>query len=142
MDVVRDDIELLEKYRASGNPEVLGKLYDRYIHLVFGVCLKYLKDREKARDAVMDIFEQLLEKAKTHQIRNFKSWLHVLTKNHCLMELRSVRYRQEQQSVEIREIHMESDHILHHENGQGLESDRTALKTCLEKLQGEQRTCV
>ena len=142
MEVNFNDIELLERYRAEGDPEILGKLYDRYIHLVYGVCFNYLKDREKARDAVMDIFEQLSEKALKHEIRNFKSWLHVLTKNHCLMILRSAQWKREQQSIDISEVFMESDPLVHQENGQGMESDLRALEKCIETLQNEQKTCV
>lgn len=137
-----DDIELLESYRKRGDLAILGDLYDRYMHLIFGVCLKYLKDREKARDAVMDIFEQLPEKVQKHEIRNFKSWLHVLTKNHCLMILRSASYRREQHAEDISELHMESVSFLHHDNGQAMESDLEALKKCIERLKNEQKTCV
>jgi len=112
------------------------------MHLVFGVCMKYLKVRDRARDAVMDIFEQLPEKIQKHEIRNFKSWLHVLTRNHCLMILRSAAYRREQHAEEISEWHMESASIKHHENGQGMESDLNALKKCIEKLKSEQKACV
>ncbi len=86
------DQDLVEKYRASGDLEVLGVLYDRYIHLVYGVSLKYLKDREESKDAVMGIFEKLIADLKKHQVGNFKSWLHVMTKNFCLMKLRSSKY--------------------------------------------------
>lgn len=79
---------LLEKYRISGEIELIGELYSRYMHLVYGVCLKYLHDREDARDAVMDIFEKLIIEFKIYIIRDIKSWLYVLTRNYCLMELR------------------------------------------------------
>jgi len=142
LEVHQDDIELLERYGKNGDLRILGQLYERYMHLVFGVCMKYLKDREIARDAVMDIFESLPEKIRKHEIRNFKSWLHVLTKNHCLMLLRSARYKKEQQAEEITDYHMESADLLHHDNGVGLESDLRALKKCIETLNAEQKTCV
>ncbi len=69
----------------------LSRLYQRYMDLVFGVCLKYFKDAERSKDAVMDIFEQLHTKLIHHEVEHFKSWLHVLARNHCLMQLRSPR---------------------------------------------------
>lgn len=54
-----------------------------------GVCFKYFKDTERSKDAVMDIFEELVKKLPLHEIENFKGWLHTLAKNHCLMQLRS-----------------------------------------------------
>jgi DNA-directed RNA polymerase specialized sigma24 family protein len=82
-----DDAALVARYKASGELEVLGVLYNRYMHLVFGLCLNYLKDEEQSKDAVMQIFEELIIKVKAHEIKNFKSWLYVLSRNHCLMQL-------------------------------------------------------
>lgn len=83
-----DDDELLLRYQSSGDTQWLGQLFRRYLELVYGVCLKYLKDSQRAEDASMEVFEALVEKAQQHDIQNFKSWLYVLTKNHCLMQLR------------------------------------------------------
>jgi RNA polymerase sigma factor (sigma-70 family) len=85
---VHSDLELIERYKKTHNNEILGVLYERYMHLVYGTCLKYLKDSEAAKDAVMNIFEELMTKLRTHQVDNFRSWLFVVSKNHCLMQLR------------------------------------------------------
>ena len=84
---VQDDLQCITEYKRNGDLQVLGNLYNRYMHLVFGVCLNYLKDEEESRDAVMQIFEELVIKLRIHEVQNFKSWLHVLTRNHCLMVL-------------------------------------------------------
>lgn len=83
------DDELVAEYFSDGNLKIIGELYKRYTHLVFGVCLKYLKNEEKSKDAVMEIFESLIEKLKIHKVTNFKSWLYTVSKNYCLMLLRS-----------------------------------------------------
>ena len=83
------DEQLVSSYRLNGDLTVLGKLYERHMPLVFGLCLKYLKDEEIARDAVMSIFEELVTKVKQHEIKHFRSWLYVLSRNHCLMQLRA-----------------------------------------------------
>ena len=90
-----DDGELLTKYRDSQDLQVLGVLYHRYMHLAYGVCLKYLKHEEDSKDAVMQIFEKLITAVNQQDIENFKSWLYVVTKNHCLMELRRRKKEQE-----------------------------------------------
>jgi RNA polymerase sigma factor (sigma-70 family) len=82
------DAELMQLYRQDPQQETLAWLYLRYSDLVYGTCVKYLKDQEAAKDAVMDIYQQLPEKLKTHHVDNFKSWLYVVSKNHCLMQLR------------------------------------------------------
>jgi RNA polymerase sigma factor (sigma-70 family) len=83
------DSELLLRYRESGDLALLGELYQRYMDLVYGVCLKYLPEPEDAKDAVLNIFEELVTKLRRHEVENFKSWLYGLSKNHCLMRLRS-----------------------------------------------------
>ena len=87
------DQELILRYRQTEDLQVLGDLYDRYLHLVYGVCLKYLRDEEESKDAAMQVFEKLIVELKDHQVSNFKSWLHTLARNHCLMQLRSKKLR-------------------------------------------------
>ena len=80
----QSDEELLDKFQNSGNLDALGELYSRYMHLVYGVSLKYLVDRDDAQDAVMNIFEKLVTDLPKYKVQNFKNWLYVLTKNYCL----------------------------------------------------------
>ena len=87
------DQELIHRYRQTEDLRVLGDLYDRYLHLVYGVCLKYLRDEEESKDAAMQVFEKLIVELKDHQVSNFKSWLHTLARNHCLMHLRAKKLR-------------------------------------------------
>ncbi len=69
-----DDLELLKEYKVSGDMKIIGQLFSRYTSLVLGVCLKYLKDREEAKDAAMQIFEKLIQDLKGHDVENFKGW--------------------------------------------------------------------
>lgn len=82
------DNELIERFRYSHDNLYVGELYGRYSHLVLGLCIKYFKDVEVAKDATMSIFELLILELKRHQIQNFKSWLYTVAKNFCLQELR------------------------------------------------------
>jgi len=83
------DRELIDSYRKSADLTILAALYQRYMDLLYSVCLKYLEDPELSRDAVMAIFEELAQKLLKHEVDNFKGWLYTLAKNHCLMQLRS-----------------------------------------------------
>jgi RNA polymerase sigma-70 factor (ECF subfamily) len=137
------DESLLKQYCFSGDPEILGILYSRYMHLVYGVCLKYLKNRDDAKDSVMQIFEKLITETRQHEIKHFKSWLYVLTKNYCLMQLRSQKvadrrinnYRIDQ--VKSVESVMESHPI----DKEDAEID-LSLMECFEKLNDEQKICI
>ena len=70
-----DDQELLNLYRTSGDTGVLAELYQRYMDLLYSVCLKYLKQPEPAKDAVMAVFEELVSKLKKHEPSHFKGWV-------------------------------------------------------------------
>lgn len=139
---ISTDAELLEQYRQTGTLDQLGVLYERYMELVYGVCLKYLKDTGKAEDAVIAIFEELVKKVKKHEIKNFRSWLHVLTKNHCLMYLRK-------ENKKSFKVHYDSEFMqtmdLPHPIDEPIEAQEmrlAALKICIAKLPPQQKRCV
>jgi len=138
------DAALIEQFKSSGDLEYLGQLYERYMHLVYGVCLKYLKDREASRDATMQIFEKLIIEIPKRDILNFKPWLHVLTKNHCLMQLRSekARHAGKEKMIENEMIFMESGQEMNLNNESVLDHDLEALKKCIDQLKNEQKECI
>lgn len=138
------DAALIEQFKSSGDLEYLGQLYERYMHLVYGVCLKYLKDREASRDATMQIFEKLIIEIPKRDILNFKPWLHVLTKNHCLMQLRSekARHAGKEKMIENEMIFMESGQEMNLNNESVLDQDLEALKKCIDQLKNEQKECI
>lgn len=134
------DEELLEEYRRLPESDVIGTLFNRYVHLVYGLCLKYLKSRADAQDAVMSIFESITEKLKTHEVKYFKSWLYSVAKNQCLMYLRSARGREV-----INGEFMEMEVVMHpidEQDGNPLDGDLQALEDCMKKLRQDQQTCV
>ncbi|MGF7040167.1 RNA polymerase sigma factor (sigma-70 family) [Mucilaginibacter lappiensis] len=131
------DDELLSIYRSSGDVAVLGQLYERYMPLVYGVCLKYLKDEELAKDAVMGIFEELVTKVKQHDISIFRSWLYVLGRNYCLMQLRAGK---KLETVALDEV-MEFTPLLHPDDN-NREEAYNALERCIDKLTGAQKQSI
>ena len=135
----QDDSSLLAAYKKSGDLEVLGALYNKYMHLVFGVCFNYLKDEEQSKDAVMQIFEELVVKLKVHQVQNFKSWLHVLSRNHCLMALRKSA---KNPIVAIEDNFVENGDFVHLDMDDTRETQLTVMEKCMETLPEEQRKSV
>jgi len=107
------DLELLEKYKSEQNQFYVGELFKRYSELAYLVAIKYLKDRDAAKDAVMDVFEILLSKLLTQSITNFKSWFYVVIKNHCLIILRHKRDTLNIDEIEnFENLFMENDSLL------------------------------
>jgi RNA polymerase sigma factor (sigma-70 family) len=135
----KDDASLIAAYQKDGDLEVLGQLYNKYMHLVFGVCFNYFKDEELSKDAVMQIFEELVVKLKVHQVQNFKSWLHVLSRNHCLMALRKSA---KNPTVAMEDNFMENDNFVHLDIDDTKETQLTVMEKCMETLPEEQRKSV
>ena len=135
------DEALLAHYQASGDLQVLGVLYSRYTELVYGVCLKYFKQEETAADAVMDIFEELVQKAQKHEVDKFRPWLYVLAKNHCLMRLRKAG---QNFTVSFDPGFMYSLELMHPEEEDLNDREITLkrLENCIERLPDQQKDCV
>lgn len=140
---LKTDDNLLSDFSDTGDLEVLGKLYSRYMHLVYGVCLKYLKDRDESMDAVMQIFEKLITEIPKQKIENFRSWLHVVTKNYCLMQLRAQKTKNEKYNEYINDpvIFMENSSSLHPIDEDEPDMEK-ALADCIEQLKDEQKKCI
>jgi RNA polymerase sigma-70 factor (ECF subfamily) len=140
----KTDEELLTNFLDKRDMEVLGELYSRYMHLVYGVCLKYFKEREKSQDAVIQLFEKIVIEIDKHEIRNFKSWLYVVTKNHCLMELRKTKPGKTMLISEENElaVFMENEPELHPIDREQEEINEQALNDCIERLKEEQKKCI
>ncbi|MEO6404481.1 MAG: sigma-70 family RNA polymerase sigma factor [Ferruginibacter sp.] len=83
-----EDKELLNRFYNDRNNEWLGVLLERYTLLLFGVCMKYLKNEENAKDSVQHVFLKVINELHKYKVEYFKSWLYMVTKNHCLMQLR------------------------------------------------------
>ncbi|MBP6023218.1 MAG: sigma-70 family RNA polymerase sigma factor [Ferruginibacter sp.] len=134
------DKELVAAFKKSGEINYLSTLYQRYMDLAFGICLKYFKDAERSKDAVMEIFEELNSKLRQHEVENFKGWLHVLARNYCLMQLRSPR---NVKTTEFSANFMQSEENTHL-NGEALEKENNFIKLeqCLQTLPDEQKDTV
>jgi len=134
------DKELVAAFKETGDINHLSSLYQRYMDLVFGVCLKYFKDAERSKDAVMDIFDELNTKLRQHEVDNFKGWLHVLARNYCLMQLRSPRNIK---TTEFNPAFMQSEQITHL-NGEAFDKEENfrKLEGCIGALPEEQKRTV
>ncbi|HEY1115050.1 MAG TPA: sigma-70 family RNA polymerase sigma factor [Chitinophagaceae bacterium] len=132
------DAELLENYYASHDQQWIGVLLERYTLLLFGVCMKYMKDEHEAQDCVQQIFLKVLTEVGRYRIDYFKSWLYMVAKNHCLMRLRSTNGRV------LREITDDALTDTDSDKTELLENERTydLLEEAMEELSIEQRQCV
>jgi RNA polymerase sigma factor (sigma-70 family) len=139
---VHDDItdqQLLEKYYATNETEWLGILLERYTMLLFGVCMKYMKQEEEAKDCVQQVFLKAITELKKYKVDYVKSWLYMVAKNHCLMKLRDnpAKYK-----TELSDKFVAPDDNEHRE--ELVEKDKLLelIESCLDELNPEQKRCV
>jgi RNA polymerase sigma factor (sigma-70 family) len=132
------DAELLELYYADRNQQWIGILLERYTLLLFGVCMKYLKDENEAKDCVQQIFLKVLTEVGKYRIDYFKSWLYMVAKNYCLMQLRNKGTKTAKELNEHHAVTFESDkqELIANEKTYNL------LEEVLQELGEEQRQCV
>jgi RNA polymerase sigma-70 factor (ECF subfamily) len=135
----KSDSELLSLFCSSGNNEYLGHLYNRYMHLVYGVCLKYLQNTDDAQDAVMQIFEFLIEKINKYEIGVFRTWIYSVARNHCLQKLRK---KNKEILTDFSVGFMDFSDFSHLLYKQDDEKQIDTLKQCIEKLPETQRCCI
>lgn len=133
-----DEASLLKLYLETGDLVPLGELFRAHSSMVYFVCYRYLQDSEKSKDAVMQIFEELIVKVKKQEIRQFGSWLYVLSKNYCLMQLRSSK---KMEQISLDEF-VEFPVSLHQENTEEKEQQLTAMEKCLERLPEKQKQSI
>ncbi|MES2591209.1 MAG: sigma-70 family RNA polymerase sigma factor [Bacteroidota bacterium] len=138
------DLELVNQYKLTSDNACIGVLFQRYTHLIFGVCVKYLKDEDDAEDASMQIFEKLLTDLKKHEVQQFKAWLHMVCKNYCLMQLRSgaTRLKHDKEMHKDLAGFMESEQDLHLTVQNTKEIQLTYMEECMKGLNAEQKLCI
>ena len=135
----KPDDELLALYKETGDLEILGQLFQRYMELVYGVCLKYQKQPEDAQDSTLAIFDELRYKLLKHDVENFKGWLHTLTRNYCLMQLRS---QKKNPVVKFDVELMQSEEAVHLNGVLEKEENFRQLEFCLGQLVADQQNVI
>lgn len=138
------DEELATRYRESGDLALLGELYGRYLHLLYGVCYQYLREPELSKDAVMALFEKLVTDLRRHQVQNFAPWLYATTRNFCLMQLRAGKVQRANPLAHLTDgADMEIADPLHHQESEQMhEAELEALRTGMSELPPAQQRCL
>jgi RNA polymerase sigma factor (sigma-70 family) len=134
-----EDPELLKQFYADKNNEWLGILLQRYTLLLLGVCMKYLKNEEEAKDGVQQVFLKAITELQKYKVDYFKSWLYMVAKNHCLMKLRD----KGKYSVEINEQLLGTpDETTDKKDFIAKDIALTQMEKALRQLNTEQQQCV
>jgi len=132
------DSELVDLYKQAGDLTVLSVLYQRYMEQLYAVCLKYLKEPETAKDAVMTIFEELIVKLRVHEVNYFRGWIYAVAKNHCLTHLRN----QKKMPIDTNADFMQLEDILHPDGVFEKPENLNQLSRCIDSLSADQKQTV
>ena len=130
----KGDDEIIASYRKTRDSEYIGILFDRYSHLVFAVCMKYLKNEDDSKDHVLKVFEKLPEDLLRYEIKNFSAWLHTVTKNLCFRFLS----QNKNYFVDVKNI---PDHVDDDEDS-FTKVFLPFLDKAINELNSEQKTCI
>jgi RNA polymerase sigma factor (sigma-70 family) len=136
------DAGLIEKYKQSGDKFFVGELFKRYSHLVFGVCLKYFKDKDVSKDMVMQIFEKLFDELKKHEVKHFPAWICFVSRNFCISELRKEKTRSGREDHAEWEEEEISNPLLAKEEEHEKTIRMGEMKEAILQLKEEQRQCL
>lgn len=131
------DEELIAEYKQSEDNMYIGILFDRYTQLAFLVCMKYLKNEEESRDAVMHIFERMLVDLKRYEVKQFRFWFHAILKNHCLAQIEKKK-RIPTTSADELDYHVEEET----EDEAWKEEYLESLPSAISQLNSEQKICI
>ncbi len=141
----QSDENLVINYQNTKNNLVVGELFKRHSLMCYAVCMKYLKNEDAAHDATMNIFEKLFTDLQKHQINNFKSWLHTVCKNHCLILLRkpNVLVSIDESEEENSHLFMQLSNVLNHDDNKHEKEEKLqVLEQSIFELKNKQRECI
>lgn len=133
------DTELLNRFYESRDNKWLGILLPRYTLLLFGVCMKYMKNEEDAKDCVQQIFLKVIRLLPKHKVDFFKSWMYMVAKNHCLMILRSKKKINVEWKEQIVSVQETRESVLDQEEKERI---LNKMETSIQKLKPEQQQCI
>lgn len=133
------DAELLQNFYRDHDNKWLGILLPRYTLLLLGVCMKYLKNEEDARDCVQQIFLKIINELHKYKVDYFKSWIYMIAKNHCLMKLRD----QKKSPVELNEQITPSENVdIDITDQKEKDALLQKMEMAIKQLNAEQQQCV
>ena len=141
---MQTDTQIINLFKKDGDKKHIGELYKRYTEFVFLVSMKYMKDETESKDIVMEIFEKLFTDLEKHEVKNFKSWLYSVIRNHCFQKLRKVgveseKYRNYEKDTKN---FMESDSNSHQIDENEKEQQFQELTKAINELKPKQKQCI
>ena len=140
----QSDEQLIALYKQTKDNNYVGLLFERYGNVVFGICMKYLKNRHDAEDMITVVFEKLMHVLLEKEVDNFRNWLYVLVRNLCVSNLRTQKSEQlrEQRYADYMVALRLPDQLMTKEHLISREVEEAALMNRMKSLPANQRICI
>jgi RNA polymerase sigma-70 factor (ECF subfamily) len=124
----------------EGDTAAFGRLYDRYVDVVFRYVLFRVGDRELAEDVTSETFLRALRRITTvsYQGRDVGAWFVTIARNLVLDHVKSSRFRLEVTTAEVDAQRIESGP----EQQVLSKVTNAALLQCVDQLGDDQRECI
>nr|WP_321414175.1 RNA polymerase sigma factor [uncultured Allomuricauda sp.] len=134
------DEELVKQIVADNDPMLFGKLYDRYVKMVYNKCYGFAKSADEAEDLTQDVFLQLFIKLRTFKGKSkFSTWLYSFTYNFCVNYVnRNKQLKIRDKSVQVDSSEYKLTEDVPDESLFEMKADK--LKKCLEIISAEERS--
>ncbi len=136
------DISQIREFRSSGNKNALAEVYNKYIHLVYGLGLKYFQNRGKAQQLIIDVFKMLVDQAKNSDIANVRNWIYMCAKDLCFKQADEDSISTEQKNDWNNEKKILENNRLRINPIDSDLSTNYSLRNCVDNLYQPQKNCV
>ena len=134
------DIEDLIGRVAIGDRAAFDALYEATNAKLFGVCLRVLKQRSAAEDAMQDCYVKIWKHADRYAVNGYSpmSWMITIARNTAIDRLRARKPTEDIDSYSDRL----SAPVLTPEQQAQAKSEARQITGCLEELQKDRRSAV
>ena len=135
----------LVRAAQQGDAEAFGRLYDRYVDVVYRFVSYRVGDRSLAEDLTSETFLRALRRIATvsYQGRDVGAWFVTIARNLVLDHVKSSRYRLEVVTAEVSERLVGATAPAAGPEHEVVAAATTAeLLRCVAKLNADQRECI
>lgn len=135
-----DDVSVLIGRVALGDRAAFRRLYDLTSPKLFSVCLRILRDRGEAEDALQEVYVKVWHNASKFQVSGYSSitWLSAVARHHAIDRIRA----RKPIAADIEQVMEAPDDRPDPERSVLMASERGRIDRCLDELKAERAEAV
>lgn len=135
-----DELAQLIARTALADRAAFRLLYQRTSPKLFGICLRILRDRGEAEDALQEVYVKIWQNAPKFSAMGYSpiTWLAAIARNHAIDRIRSRR----PQAMDIDEAFDLADEKPTPEQNVANSSEKSRIDRCLDQLKPDRAEAV